>query len=448
MATVAQFLYEKMRRKGLRMHCGFGYCSSCTDFQALIPRSGPSRGYDLAPVCAFCIDMLNVTTLSRSQLRSLPLAKLRRYISAYNIPVKNPIDKNDLVDAAMAARTLQGCLSPVNEDYYRKHSVPSLPTPEPTSTSSTSRNSSPRGFSSTNTNTSSRPNRPFPRPDLDPNRRRPQETTYSTQTPRNRTTSAPPNPGTTRPVGEEPNVSRPTSSSGRPSNPTTTHSSSHSHTAPPLPPPPMSTLVTLPRSSLAALSVGTLKQILFEARVRIPPGIVEKEELVDRVWALIDEEKRKDNEGIDDVGSAMEDDMEGPDREEEVVEGMVDPEWEVDPHATSVGAGDSEGNPFVSAMGSNIPSSRSHTPQPSTSPPNLSTSPSHSASRSKSRSRLEPSGLCVICQDEEANIAVVDCGHLAMCRECSELVLASSRECPLCRTRIVTEARLLRIFKT
>ncbi|KAG1718568.1 uncharacterized protein EDB91DRAFT_1184924 [Suillus paluster] len=61
---------------------------------------------------------------------------------------------------------------------------------------------------------------------------------------------------------------------------------------------------------------------------------------------------------------------------------------------------------------------------------------------------MERSGLCVICQDQEANIAIVDCGHLSTCRICSELVLASSRECPLCRTRIVTEARLLRIFKT
>jgi hypothetical protein len=24
-------------------------------------------------------------------------------------------------------------------------------------------------------------------------------------------------------------------------------------------------------------------------------------------------------------------------------------------------------------------------------------------------------GLCVVCQDEEATLAVVDCGHLAMC---------------------------------
>jgi hypothetical protein len=79
---------------------------------------------------------------------------------------------------------------------------------------------------------------------------------------------------------------------------------------------------------------------------------------------------------------------------------------------------------------------------------------------------LERNGLCVVCQDEEANIAIVDCGyvfiffcplslsnaffcsHLAMCRNCSDLIMSSSRECPLCRTRIVTEARLLRIFKS
>lgn len=60
---------------------------------------------------------------------------------------------------------------------------------------------------------------------------------------------------------------------------------------------------------------------------------------------------------------------------------------------------------------------------------------------------LERHGLCVVCQDEEANIAVVDCGHMAMCRGCSDLIMSSTRECPLCRTRIVTEARLLRIFK-
>jgi len=59
----------------------------------------------------------------------------------------------------------------------------------------------------------------------------------------------------------------------------------------------------------------------------------------------------------------------------------------------------------------------------------------------------ERTGLCVICQDEEAIMAVVDCGHLAMCKECSDGVMSTSRACPLCRTNI-SQARLIRIFKT
>ncbi|KAJ6510395.1 hypothetical protein C8R45DRAFT_387620 [Mycena sanguinolenta] len=58
-----------------------------------------------------------------------------------------------------------------------------------------------------------------------------------------------------------------------------------------------------------------------------------------------------------------------------------------------------------------------------------------------------PTGLCVICQDNEAIMAAVDCGHLAMCKECSQGVMKSSRACPLCRKRI-EETRLIRIFKT
>lgn len=246
----------------------------------------------------------------------------------------------------------------------------------------------------------------------------------------------------------------------------------------------MSTLVTLPRSSLSALSVGTLKKILWEARVRVPPGVVEKEELVERVWVLIEEEKRKDDEGVEDIGFGM-DDMEGveePDREEEVVVEMVDPASEAHPdiaheHAQGPTAdrvahshdGHSETHEHLSvpAMDPGLASSRPTTPQLSTSPPN-STSP---AAKFKPRPHPKPtsverSGLCVVCQDEEACIAIVDCGyvvhvlllhlsvdwsyrsHLALCRACSDLILSSSRECPLCRTRIVTEARLLRIFKT
>lgn len=171
--------------------------------------------------------------------------------------------------------------------------------------------------------------------------------------------------------------------------------------------------------------------------MRIPPGVVEKEDLVDRVWALVEEEKRKDNEGIDDIGEIDEDEIEGfeePDREEEAVMEMVDPESEVHPDVAHE-HGRGYGYPHVTAdeygydddpemtqeyhsapaMDSGLPHSRSTTPQPSASFPKPSASPSHAAQQSKPRARpksatAERSGLCVICQDEEANIAIVDCG--------------------------------------
>jgi hypothetical protein len=43
-------------------HCalfaGYSYCHSCTDYQALMPRSGADTGYDAMNVCSFCIEFL------------------------------------------------------------------------------------------------------------------------------------------------------------------------------------------------------------------------------------------------------------------------------------------------------------------------------------------------------------------------------------------------------
>lgn len=55
---------------------------------------------------------------------------------------------------------------------------------------------------------------------------------------------------------------------------------------------------------------------------------------------------------------------------------------------------------------------------------------------------VERDGLCVVCQDQDAELAVVDCGHLSMCQDCSKLVMSTSKECPLCRTRSVWRARM------
>ncbi|KAJ6510398.1 hypothetical protein C8R45DRAFT_963988 [Mycena sanguinolenta] len=73
--------------------------------------------------------------------------------------------------------------------------------------------------------------------------------------------------------------------------------------------------------------------------------------------------------------------------------------------------------------------------------------PSHLQSPEPRTPDPERSGLCVICQDDEAIMVTIDCGHLAMCRECSDAVMSSSRTCPLCRTNIA-EGRLIRVFKT
>lgn len=60
----------------------------------------------------------------------------------------------------------------------------------------------------------------------------------------------------------------------------------------------------------------------------------------------------------------------------------------------------------------------------------------------------ERQGVCVVCQDEDSCLAIIDCGHLCMCKTCSDLIMNSTRECPLCRTRIISDARLLRIYRT
>jgi len=57
-------------------------------------------------------------------------------------------------------------------------------------------------------------------------------------------------------------------------------------------------------------------------------------------------------------------------------------------------------------------------------------------------------GRCVVCWDEQATMAVVDCGHLALCKTCSDGIMESTRKCPLCRAGIGSPEQLLRIYRT
>ncbi|KAJ6595780.1 hypothetical protein DFH09DRAFT_1135617 [Mycena vulgaris] len=479
-------------------HCGYSYCHSCTDYQGLMPRTGSDTGYDVMNVCAYCIEFLTITAGGRGHLKSLPLAKLKKYINAYNIKADRAVEKDDLIDAILAAKEGNGCLSSANENYYRKYSVPD-------------RSNLPRSrgiFSRPQTVPNQSPPAPrpnqtpaydFPRPDLAPDELpAPRHYAPPPGPPPRSPTSVPPRPPSSAP--SRPPSSAPPRPTAQPHNnpmphrhpPTSTpqyhnphnqyhpqaHFNSHlggqpprqgpppaapratrpqqpnpgpyqsprpsrsSHNlnanndrtppraratsvAPPpsVPPPTLDQLLAMSSDSVSSLSIHSLKGILFTNHVN-PGSILEKSDLVKKVKDLVEEERRQrerqrqaelleEQERIEQQRVMMEQFARAQKEKEEQEKGAQQP-------------------------GSASAADGSSSADPPPLPPKAQAMASH----------LERTGLCVICQDEEANIAIVDCGHLAMCRGCSDLVMESSRECPLCRTRIVSGARLLRIFKT
>ncbi|EIW69485.1 hypothetical protein TREMEDRAFT_30604 [Tremella mesenterica DSM 1558] len=164
---------------------------------------------------------------------------------------------------------------------------------------------------------------------------------------------------------------------------------------PPTPPiPTVLSLVSLPKSYLSSLTVGQLKGILYENHVKVDfKQVLEKDEVINRVWELVQDERHR---------------LERQRAAEEAEEnGGVVPNGKM---------------PEVSSE-----EKQSKVP----------TGPMPDPDR----------GLCIVCQDAEATLAVVDCGHLCMCGDCSDIIMATSQECPLCRTRIVTKQRLIRIYR-
>jgi len=175
-----------------------------------------------------------------------------------------------------------------------------------------------------------------------------------------------------------------------------------------------------------SLPVSVLKEFLFRNHVDTRL-VIEKSDLVERVMTLIANEGQERER--QEIYRQMEEE-EGRLRHMEIGtethnERLDEPHLDSE-HQTS----DSEEIPTASAVDMTNPGQQTTTNTKATLTRNL-----------------ERSSLCVVCQDKEANIAVIDCGHMAMCKGCSDLIFKSTRECPLCRIRIVTEARLLRIFK-
>ncbi|KAJ3887020.1 hypothetical protein GG344DRAFT_56437 [Lentinula edodes] len=510
-------LFTRSRRCN---HCGYAYCQSCTDYQALMPRessSGPS-GYDPMNVCAFCIEFLQITASGKGALKNLPLAKLRKYAGAYNIRIDHAVEKDDVIEALLAARQPNGCLSPQNESYYRRYSVPNRAGPGQSSTRARVQNlfSSSSSLRSSNNNANSAPPPPpppqhtrpeFARPDLEPDGGRedrgipirPRMQPFSAASgapPRRNTATRPqstPAASAPRPTPTSSPGSRPHSNHVPPPQPSYSSYPSYptapaTRTPPPAPPPPAPTLdqlLSMTTESMSSLSISSLKAILFANHVN-SSMILEKGDLVRRVVGLVEDERRErreheereleeqrqreETERIEREREEREDQerirvqhemmeaFEREKRERESREQELNREREetarreeerIDGLQSDLMQVDSESESRHTYNGEhNTNSTSSSSPPPPPTPPKTSPAPSKVSPKAPATAAfVERTGLCVVCQDEEANIAIVDCGHLAMCRSCCDAIMHSTRECPLCRTRIVTEARLLRIFK-
>ncbi|KAJ7686688.1 hypothetical protein B0H17DRAFT_1071559 [Mycena rosella] len=344
------------RKCNKRRYAGYLYCNSCSDYQGLMPRTGSDTGYDVMNVCAYCIELLTITAGGRGHLKSLPLAKLRKYINAYHINADRAVEKDDLIDAILAAKA-SATLAPAY-NFPRPDLAPDEP-PAPPPRYAPPPGPPPRSPNAT---------RPQPHP-------RPQPQNY------------PPPRHPAPPIALLAQLNA--------TNDRTPPRARAASVAPPptVPAPTLDQLLTMSADSVSALSVHALKSILFTNHVN-PGSILEKSDLVKKVADLVEEERRQ--------------------RERQRQAELLEEQEKIEQQRASSSANPPPLPPKAQAMASH----------------------------------LERTGLCVICQDEEASIAIVDCGHLAMCRGCSDLVMESSRECPLCRTRIVSGARLLRIFKT
>ena len=126
---------------------------------------------------------------------------------------------------------------------------------------------------------------------------------------------------------------------------------------------------------IKSLSVSALKAILFENHVNARL-ILEKSDLVAKVVTLVEDER------IDRERKAREEEEEAIERQRVSTE--------------------------ENQMGSDV---QDEEKEPSANTDNDNSGPPPLPPKAQAMAaRLERTGLCVICQDEEANIAIVDCG--------------------------------------
>jgi hypothetical protein len=160
------------------------------------------------------------------------------------------------------------------------------------------------------------------------------------------------------------------------------------------PPPTLDDLLEMSQQDIANLSISALKAILFTNHVN-SGFILEKGELVTKVNALVEEEaQRRERQRMVEILEQA-DDM--PDMRSDT-EAEIHPVPDME-SAEDADTSNDERLEFEDDW--DQPAAAAATPPPVVSP---------KPKAAPGRSLLERDGLCVVCYDHEANIAVVDCG--------------------------------------
>ena len=166
--------------------------------------------------------------------------------------------------------------------------------------------------------------------------------------------------------------------------------------------------------SIGSLSISALKSILFTNHVTTGL-ILEKSDLVNKVLVLVENEK---TERVRQRQVAEREEMERLQRAMETMHGTGFEHMEEDTEERQNWDRDQQAH--ESESDSNIPMHHNDGENRENEDANDEINHSHSSSTPASSlpnpkapgSSFERPGLCVICQDEDANIAIIDCGYV------------------------------------
>ncbi|KAI8581025.1 hypothetical protein K450DRAFT_234273 [Umbelopsis ramanniana AG] len=376
-----------LRQKYHCKNCGCVVCGNCSENRYEIPKFGFNN-----PVrcCNTCHEMIKMQRMGTQALLNLPMKKLKFYLTAYQLPSRGALEKQDLVRIIMSSHPV----SNASETHYRKMKA-LAPKPSRQDTSSQSENgSSFTGFVNglmdgigdifrddeepSRRQDESRRRQPQQQQQYAPPLFHPSQAPRPPRPPQHHYTPpnnmSQPNNSYTPPQYRPPpaqNGHRPPTQTAPPPRqqprPQQTQQRSTENVTPPRPPqstspvefePPSLDTIIQAKIDPSTLSVRTLKGIL-RANFVEHSKVLEKSELVTRVARLL-EDRRKEMQRNDDRG-------------------------------------------------------------------------------------LEDEGLCRICCDASQNCVFLECGHMVTCMDCGKKLVATRNECPICRERII---KIVHVFRS